>query len=112
MLEHGALVSIGSGRIVLAFEPGSFLVDQLKTEATLALIGRLASACLGAPTELELERSGKPRSVATLAERRSDEESTREAEAKKRVTENPLVRAAIEVLGAELRDVRLVPRTS
>ncbi|MSP25744.1 MAG: DNA polymerase III subunit gamma/tau [Myxococcales bacterium] len=107
MLDHGAPVEFVRGRVVVAFAPGSFLAEQLKAATTLEALERAASACLFEPTVVVLDLSGMHGGVASLASLRATEEAARKAEARQSVAENAIVRAAIEMLGAELRDVRL-----
>jgi len=103
--EHAAAVQVGPDRVVLAFEPGSFLLAQA-TESR-EVVAEAAAAHFGAATVVELDDTGRHAGVETVAARNSAEQAARRADAKKRVEEHPLVRAAVDLLGAELRDVRL-----
>jgi DNA polymerase-3 subunit gamma/tau len=103
--EHAAPLVVGPGRLHLAFEPGSFLSGQAADSK--ALVAEVASAHFGVNTVVELDETGRHQEAETVAARNSAELSARRAEARRRVEEHPLVRAAVDVLGAQLREVRL-----
>jgi DNA polymerase III subunit gamma/tau len=108
VLEHAALLRFDPGRVALGYEATSFLVGQA-TEASSKelLVGALEAHFEGRRPELVFEtitsKSGAL-TVATLdtAERRQKTDAARRA-----VIDHPLVAAAIDLLGAELKDVRL-----
>ncbi len=109
-LEHGELRVFEVGRIVLGYDPDSFPLAQL-TEAGLLDAGQLATATLGAPTTLFIETTARATKGQTAAESRNLERQRQLDEAKVRVTNHPIVGAAMELLRAELREVRLIENT-
>ncbi len=107
VLEHAAAVEVRAERVLLGYAPGDFLGTQVAEEESALLLQREVRAHFGASTKVELDLSmGKPAfaSVALLddAKRKADL-----AKARAEVENHPLVRQAIAILGAELRDVRL-----
>lgn len=108
VLEHAALLQFEGGRVALGYEATSFLVGQATEASSKELLAAALEAHFdGRRPELVFEtitsKSGAL-TVATLdtAERRQKTDAARRA-----VIEHPLVTAAIELLGAELKDVRL-----
>lgn len=107
VFEHGAPLSIRPGKIVIAYAAGSFLLQQADAADARAVLERVATVHFGEPTALEVDQSGKHGDVQTVAQANSRESEARVQAARKRVEDHPLVVAAISILGAELRDVRL-----
>lgn len=106
VLEHGALLACDGGRIVLGYDGDSFALAQM-TEAALLDAGRVATATLGCPTVVVIDTTARLSDLQTAASARGAERQLQLDAAKKRVAEHPVVAAAIELLRAELRDVRL-----
>jgi hypothetical protein len=107
IFEHAAAVEVARERLVLAYPPGSFLAEQANEAETQNLLREAASAHFGAPCALEIDTTGRHLAVQSLAAKNSAAQAARIADAKRKVAEHPLVLAAVNVLGAELRDVRL-----
>ncbi|MBI4706026.1 MAG: DNA polymerase III subunit gamma/tau, partial [Deltaproteobacteria bacterium] len=105
--EHAAPLEIVPGRIVLGYEPGTFLASQAARAEALALLAAEADAHLGVPTRIELDHSGAHRGVPTVAACNAAEQQARRQAAERAVAEHPLVAAAVKILGAELLGVRL-----
>jgi DNA polymerase-3 subunit gamma/tau len=106
VLEHGVLVAFEDSRIVLGYEPGSFALSQV-TEGTLAIASRIASRVRGHAVTVAVDTSAKVLETQTVAAARTAERQAQIEATKQRVAANPIVAAALELLGAELRDVRL-----
>jgi DNA polymerase III subunit gamma/tau len=107
VLEHAAPVEVRAERVLLGYAPGDFLGTQVSEEESALLLQREVRAHFGAATKVELDLSMRTpafASVATLDEARRKEEL---AKARAEVENHPLVRSAMAILGAELREVRL-----
>jgi DNA polymerase III subunit gamma/tau len=94
------------GRLVIGFAAGSFAAAQVDAEK-LAVAQRCATQHFGVPTVVEIDASAAAPPTETVAAVRSAERAAQLEEAKRRVASHPAVTAAMEVLGAELRDIRL-----
>lgn len=107
VLEHAAVLRFTGERVELGYEASSFLVGQaVEASAKELLLGALASHFGRAP-ELVFETIQPKSGNVTLAMMETAERKSKLDAAKRAVAEHPLVTAAIELLGAELRDVRL-----
>ncbi len=111
IFEHAAPLVVEPGRVVLGLEAGSFIAEQAKEADAQALLRQAATDHFGVPTDVELELGGGHGKVQTLAAKHSAEQAARLAAAREVVATHPLVQDAIEVLGAELKDVRLPDET-
>ncbi len=94
------------GRVVIGFAAASFAAAQVDA-AKLAVAQRCAAQHFGVATVIEVDASAAAVPTDTVAAVRSAERAAHVEEAKRRVAANPAVTAALEVLGAELRDIRL-----
>jgi DNA polymerase-3 subunit gamma/tau len=107
VLEHAALLRFGPERVELGYEAGSFLVGQAADASARELLLSALGAHFGRTPELAFETIAPKSGNVTLAMLETSERKTKLDAAKRAVAEHPLVAAAIELLGAELRDVRL-----
>jgi DNA polymerase-3 subunit gamma/tau len=107
VFAHAAPLGIGRDGVVLGLERGSFLADQAATQEARDLLTDAASEHFGTRVAVEIDLSGRHGERQTLAARHSAEAAAQRDAARQRVREHPLVKAAQELLGAELRDVRL-----
>jgi DNA polymerase-3 subunit gamma/tau len=107
VLEHAALLCFGADRVALGYEAGSFLVGQATDASAKELLLSALSAHFGRLPELAFETIPPRSGNVTLAMLETSERKIKLDAAKRAVAEHPLVAAAIELLGAELRDVRL-----
>jgi DNA polymerase III subunit gamma/tau len=108
VIELAALVELDASRLAIAIDPRSFEGAQLADERARALVVEAVREVLGPSASLELyglEVVNKE--VPTLAGIRGEELRLRRADADQKVRAHPLVAAAVESLGAEIRDVRL-----
>ncbi len=107
-LEHGGPLEASPARLVLAYERDAFSAVSVAQPEHAGLITRAARAVLGEAVEFTLDTStpadALPFSLAGL-----DAEARRRAleSARAAVASHPLVRKAIELFDADLRDVRL-----
>jgi DNA polymerase III subunit gamma/tau len=107
VLEHAALLRFGPERVELGYEAGSFLVGQATDASAKELILAALTDHFGQRPELAFETIAPRSGNVTLAMLETSERRIKLDAAKRAVAEHPLVAAAIELLGAELRDVRL-----
>jgi hypothetical protein len=98
---------VAAGGIELAYPGGSFLLQQATASESKALLERVAAEHFGQSPPVSIRESDEHADVMTVAQANSMEQAARVAAARKRVEEHPLVSAAMDILGAELRDVRL-----
>jgi hypothetical protein len=109
VVEHAIPIEVGATRVRLGFEAtAGFLAGRASEPAALEALTRAIRAHFGAPTQVALELSAKPvpgiRTVASIeAERRSAEL----AKARAAVHDHPVVKEAIRLFGAQVRDVKL-----
>lgn len=106
VLEHAAILEFSIGGVLLAYEQGSFLAVHATEKPARDLLDEVLREHFGAPVEVRFDtiKNGSAASVAQLeaADKRVKMDAARRA-----IAQHPLVNAAIELLGAELRDVKL-----
>jgi DNA polymerase-3 subunit gamma/tau len=107
VLEHAALLKFGRERVELGYEAGSFLVGQATDANAKELLRSALEQHLGRSPELVFETIAARSGNVTVAMVDTAERKVKLDAAKRAVAEHPLVTAAIELLGAELKDVRL-----
>jgi DNA polymerase III subunit gamma/tau len=107
VLEHAALLRFSAERVELGYEATSFLVGQANEASARDLVIAALTSHFGSPPELAFETIAAKSGNVTLAMVETAERKGKLDAAKRAVAEHPLVAAAIELLGAELRDVRL-----
>ena len=107
IFDHAAALEVASGRIVVAFEPASFLLEQARRPESIELLTAAASEHFGARTEVVFDEAGRHLEVQSVAAKNAFANEARLQAARQRVAEHPLVVAAVNVLGAELREVKL-----
>ncbi len=105
VFEHAAPLAFGPDRVVLGFEANSFLAS--KAAEASDLLTRVIRAHFGRPTVIDLDVSGHAPAVASVATIEQAEHRARVEAERRRVADHPVVRAAIEALDGELREVRL-----
>ncbi|WP_437590406.1 DNA polymerase III subunit gamma/tau [Sorangium sp. So ce1000] len=107
VLEHAAVLELTPTRVALGYEANSFLSGQATEPASRDLLARVLGSHFGGPAELVFETVTRGSAGPSLAQVETAERKARIEAAKRAVAEHPLVTAAIELLGAELKDVRL-----
>jgi DNA polymerase-3 subunit gamma/tau len=106
-LEHAAPLAVRADKVELAFEEGSFLVKQATAAASVEVLTAAVQRHFDASTELRFELSPPSALGASIAQIEAAERRAKVEAARLAVERHPLVTAALELLGAELRDVRL-----
>jgi len=109
VLEHASPIACNAERVVLGYEPGSFLAAQATETAAVERLTRHVRAYFGAPAAVAFDLTAGPKSTPSVASLDGEERRRKVEQARRAVAEHPLVRAATEILGAELADVRLPP---
>jgi DNA polymerase-3 subunit gamma/tau len=107
LLDHAAVLAFGRERVTLGFETGSFLIGQVADTSTRDLVSTALDAYFGGCTELTFETISAKLPSRTLAALDSGARTARLDATRRAVAGHPLVAAAVELLGAELKDVRL-----
>ncbi|HEU4410528.1 MAG TPA: DNA polymerase III subunit gamma/tau [Polyangiaceae bacterium] len=90
---------------VLAFPPDGFLSSQASEPPSVELLTQRVRAELGPSCAVSFELSPEATTGLTVGRLRAREAYERRRAAERVVEEHPLVRAAVELLGAELRGV-------
>lgn len=107
VLEHAAILRFDPDKVELGYETGSFLVGQATDPAARELLLSGFKAHFGRTPELSFETIAPRSGQITVAMVDTQERKLKLDAARRAVAEHPLVAAAIELLGAELKDVRL-----
>lgn len=107
LLTHASPLAVGPQAIELAYDPQSFLAERAQSESVVALLTKIARAHFGAETQVAVRLDARANDLATIAWLDESERHARVQQARKAIASHPLVRAAIDTLGAELREVRL-----
>ncbi|MGH7272095.1 MAG: hypothetical protein ACREJ3_16820, partial [Polyangiaceae bacterium] len=103
---------IGAERVVVGFDAtAGFLAARASEPQALELLTRTIRAHFDAPTEVVLELSAKPApGIRTVAEVEAERRDALTAEARAVIADHPIVKEAIRVFGAQLREVKLPDR--
>jgi DNA polymerase-3 subunit gamma/tau len=108
VLEHAVVLEMGSQRAVIGYDAANaFLFAQATEPGARQLLTAALRACFGRPVELVLDTVAQRAGTVSVAQIDSAERRARVDAARRAVAEHPLVTAAIELLGAELKDIRL-----
>ncbi len=108
ILEHVVPVRVSPAELRLALEQGSFYESLLREEKAVDLLTSVVRAHFGAPTEVSLSVGGlAPSSKRTVYDVEEDERKARVATARRVLEQDPLVRAAVERLGAVIIDIKM-----
>jgi DNA polymerase-3 subunit gamma/tau len=107
VLEHASPIAFSAERVVLGYEPGSFLAAQATEASAVELLTRHVRDYFGTSTPVAFDLTAGPKSSPSIASIDNEQNRIRLEQARRAVAEHPLVKAAVEILGAELRDVRL-----
>ena len=107
VLEHAALLAFGADRVELGYEAGSFLVAQATDAVAKELLVGALTTHFGRAPDLVFDVIASKSGNVTVAMMDTADRRLKLDAAKRAVAEHPLVTAAIELLGAELKDVRL-----
>ncbi|MBN1609310.1 MAG: hypothetical protein JW940_21950, partial [Polyangiaceae bacterium] len=107
-LEHAVLLEMGPARVRLGFEPAGLPYRVVSEPSALEAITRTAREYLGASQTVVLtETHAQAPEAVTLASlgRKEREEASRAAHERARA--HPRVRDAIELLGAQIKYIRV-----
>ncbi|WP_437734606.1 DNA polymerase III subunit gamma/tau [Sorangium sp. So ce1335] len=108
VLEHAAVLELSPTRVALGYyETNAFLAGQATEPAAREMLARVLQSHFGGPVELVFETITRGSAGPSLAQVETAERKARVDAARRAVADHPLVTAAIELLGAELKDVRL-----
>jgi hypothetical protein len=107
VLEHAAPLEVRAERVLLGYAPGDFLGAQAADEDAALLLQREVRAHFGVATKVELDLSMRKAEVATVASIDDAKKKALLAAARAAVEKHPLVQKAIQIFGAELREVRI-----
>jgi DNA polymerase-3 subunit gamma/tau len=107
VLEHASPIHCNVERVVLGYEPGSFFATQATETAAVERLTRHVRTHFGSPAAVAFDLTAGPKSSPSVAALDNEERRKKLEQARRSVAEHPLVRAAVEVLGAELADVKL-----
>jgi DNA polymerase III subunit gamma/tau len=107
VLEHAALLRFDAERVELGYEQSSFLVGQAVEPTAKELLLAAVRTHFGKSVEVAFETIASKSGTVSVAQIETAERKARQDAARRAVIEHPLVAAAIELLGAELKDVRL-----
>jgi hypothetical protein len=98
---------VSPDRIVLGFDAGHVLHAQAIDPSSRELLLAAARAHFKRPVEIIFENVASRGGSATIAQAETAERRARIEAARRSIMEHPLVTAAIEIFGAEIKDVRL-----
>jgi DNA polymerase-3 subunit gamma/tau len=107
ILEHASPIAVSAERVVLGYEQGSFLAAQATESSHVELLTRHVREYFGTTTPVAFDLSASSKANPSVASLDIEERRVRLEQARRAVAEHPLVRAAIDILGAELKDVRV-----
>jgi DNA polymerase-3 subunit gamma/tau len=109
VFEHAIPVEIGAARVVVGFEAGAaFLGARASEPEALEALTHEIRAYFSAPTQVALELSAKPSSgVRTVAAIDAAARAAELAKARAALEGHPIVREAMRLFGAQLREVKL-----
>jgi DNA polymerase III subunit gamma/tau len=107
IFEHASPIAFSAERVVLGYEPGSFLAAQATEVSNVELLTRHVREYFGTITPVAFDLTAGPNANPSVASIDTEERRQRLDQARRAVAEHPLVKAAIDILGAELKDVRV-----
>jgi DNA polymerase III subunit gamma/tau len=104
VLEHAVPLRIADGQVVVAFNSAASGV--LDDKETRTAVEQAFARVLGRPARLVIEAAPAEGKASSLADERKKQMSERRTQRLQQGREHPAVRAAVEVLGGEIEDVR------
>jgi DNA polymerase-3 subunit gamma/tau len=108
IFEHALPIEVGPERVVLTFETTTFVAERANEPETLRVLTEIARRHFDAQTSVIIDTSAKAASgVRTVAHIEAERREAELAKARATVQEHPLVREAVRVFGAQVRDVKL-----
>jgi hypothetical protein len=109
IFEHAIPLEVGAARVLLGFEPSAaFLAARASEPEALEEVTREIRAHFGGPTQVALDLAAKPMGgVRTVASLDAEVRAQELAKARAAVEGHPIVREAVRLFGAQIRDVKL-----
>jgi DNA polymerase-3 subunit gamma/tau len=112
VLEHALPLEVTRERVVFGFAPtDAFLAARAAEAEALDLVSRSVRTHFGAPTQVEVRSAtalaSLPSGVRTVAAIDAEHREEDLAKARQSIEHHPLVREAIRLFDAQLRDVKL-----
>jgi hypothetical protein len=104
--ERGVPIEVNAQQVLVGFPAQSFEGAQASQPEAIDLLRREARAHFGLETRIALDLSARPGGV-TVAMIEQEERRDALAKARAAVEDHPLVKKAVALFGAELREVRL-----
>jgi hypothetical protein len=101
-------IEVGRERVVLTFETTTFVAERANEPEALRVLTDVARRHFDAQTSVVIDTSTKASpGVRTVAHIEAERREAELAKARSTVEEHPLVREAVRVFGAQVRDVKL-----
>lgn len=108
LLAHAVPVAASLEELHLGWEPGHPLASTACSSSNLELLAKAAADILSAAPKVKISLDFEPaRTATTLASLAAAARDAATKEARQKARNHPLVKEAIEVLGAKLREIRL-----
>ncbi|MEO6420097.1 MAG: DNA polymerase III subunit gamma/tau [Polyangiaceae bacterium] len=108
VLQHAVPLQMNAENVVLAYDAQNLLASQATDADALDLLTREVRGHFGAATNVALDLSTRSLAgMSTVAREEADKKKAELAAARELVQNHPLVREAISLFSAELREVRL-----
>ncbi len=109
VLEHALALEVNGTRIVLGFEPSAaFLAARATEPETLEALTRAAREHFGMATAIVIETQTKPTgSARTVAAVDAERRSLELVKAREAIEAHPIVKEALRIFGARVKDVKL-----
>jgi DNA polymerase-3 subunit gamma/tau len=107
VLELASPQKLGSEGVTLGYPPNSFEAARVTEPRYAEPLAKAIQAELGPQATVVIEHTDRAHDELTLAKVLNAERWERREAARKKIASHPLVRAIIEELGAELKDVKV-----
>jgi hypothetical protein len=109
LFEHSIPLEIGPARVLLGFEASAvFLGARASEPEALEALTHEIRAHFGAPTQVALDLSAKPTSgLRTVASLDAEARAAELAKARAAIEGHPIVREAVRLFNAQVREVKL-----
>jgi DNA polymerase III subunit gamma/tau len=110
ILEMAAPFALNEQEVTLAFPPGSFLAGQLSDPAAMNALTEAIRKHYGKPTEVKVVATPEATQSLTLSILAEAAEHEKWVKARQDAEAHPMIQAARQFLGAEVRDIRFTKR--
>jgi DNA polymerase-3 subunit gamma/tau len=105
IFEHGVPLEVTPQRVLVGYQAQSFEGAQASEPEAMDLLQREARAHFGTDTSVALDLSARPGTTVALLDAADRREQL--AKARAAVENHPLVQKAVQLFGAEIRDIKL-----